>query len=254
MGWLSLTTFWMSNFEIVHLLIWQNLKTKYISIILSQHSLFYCATCQPCGHAWFDTSCNTTQSIIKNQFYFRNNGSLDTRTISPLSSASSSIHCTACHSCGSAYFDTSMQLHMRISKNHSSPKINSILGTMELSTLESTRPTSIKWPYMHYHGELSSLTHFHFITGINPVTLSTMHTYRNFPTFTYHPILYQFLFRNEWRFDYPLYFLLLSCNYWDFIHCAEITWTYWHKSVSIRTSWGSNVKNINIQVLKSGKG
>ena len=127
---------------------------------------------------------------------------------------------TTCQSRGSAYFDTFMQLHMTIIKNRSSPRINYILGTMKVSTRESTRPPSFKWAYI----QLSSWTHLHSIIGNNPLALSTIHA-------LYHHTLYPFLSLNQWHFVDPLD--CFHASYCVLIHCALLQRSHEYISISM---------------------
>ena len=149
---------------------------QFLHTIMPQYSSFYCVSCHPCEPAYFDTSCNTTPSMIKNQIYFLNDRNSIQKSSCLLSERRPLFHCTICQPCESAYFDPFMLLHMSISKTHSSSRNNCIPWTMKCSTGKSTRPPSTNWLYMYHHLQLSSLTYSRSIIDTNLLTLSAMHT------------------------------------------------------------------------------
>ena len=144
-----------------------------------------------------------------------------------LSPARSPFHCTTCQPCVSAYFDTFMQLHMMTIKNHPSSRLNSILGTNGVLDARIYRRLSIKWPYMHHHVQLWSLTDYHSIIGTTCATLSAMHSHLHIlPHIVSISIPERMMLWRSALFPFRFHAVIAPSS---IVHRCKITWRYWHK-------------------------
>lgn len=134
---------------------------------------------------------------------------------------------TTCQPCVSAYFDTFMQLHMMTIKNHPSSRLNSILGTNGVLDARIYRRLSIKWPYMHHHVQLWSLTDYHSIIGTTCATLSAMHSHLHIlPHIVSISIPERMMLWRSALFPFRFHAVIAPSS---IVHRCKITWRYWHK-------------------------